>query len=277
MNMRGNISPISNPMPADSQQPAREVAGSAVRIRFSGVRALLRDGLVIFAFPYAGGPARCFDGLARALPASLCLQAAELPGHGIRIGEVPLSAMKPLAVAAAAAIRETGYSEFVLLGHSFGGSLAFATAQALAATSGPLPRAVVLCGSNPPSRKIAPGTERGMATLAGPWGLPEDPRLRDMYEHTFRPVIEADFTALDGFRAENAEPPAMLDIELIIASAGNDTVAPREDAALWQHHSSKPLRRLDFDGDHFFVQHAPETLAARLAEILAPAGASDLG
>jgi surfactin synthase thioesterase subunit len=251
--------------------PLSKGASSGTRhgVRFTPGRAALKDSVTLFAFPHAGGPARAFDGLARCLPPKICLRAAELPGHGSRIGEPLVRDMAALAQTSARAIRAAATPRFVLLGHSFGGSLAFATAAELAGQPGRQPEALILCGTNPPDSALLQAAD--LASLAGPGRLPQDPDLRRAFMGTFGPVISADLTALAGFRHSMEARPIQLTLPFHICTARNDTLAPAERAPRWQAHTTQPANTIVVDGDHFFVQSSPQPLAEQIVRILASA------
>lgn len=105
----------------------------------------------LFCLPYAGGSAAVFHRWTPALPPAVRLHAIELPGHGVRHAEQPISVMFRLVhwIVEEIARRHDG-GPYAIFGHSLGALTAFDVARVARRRLGE-PRHLFVSGHNAPS------------------------------------------------------------------------------------------------------------------------------
>jgi medium-chain acyl-[acyl-carrier-protein] hydrolase len=99
----------------------------------------------LFCVPYVGGSAMKFRTWPQDLPDSVEVCAVELPGHGRRIKETPISHLGSLVEALANAIMPFLDRPYALFGHSLGSLVSYELACELRNRLAPMP--VLLCVS----------------------------------------------------------------------------------------------------------------------------------
>jgi surfactin synthase thioesterase subunit len=224
----------------------------------------------IFAFPHAGGGASAFTRLRAALAAhdvELCpLQPA---GRENRWGDAPSESVEAMALEFADAIGGLPSLPFALLGHSFGGLVAYATASVLQAR-GHVASHFIASGS------AAPQTEREAIDhldkaafrqkMLGLGGIPDlilqDEDLYAMFEAGIRHDMRL------GSAAAARSSGFVLSCPVTVYCGSEDRAASPASAGAWQKVASRPIGLRVFEGGHFFLYADPERTAAGLMEDL---------
>lgn len=105
----------------------------------------------LFCLPYAGGSAAAFHRWAPALPPSVRMHAIELPGHGVRHAEQPITVMFRLVHwIAEEMVRRYDGGSYAIFGHSLGALMAFDVARVVRRRLGE-PTHLFVSGHNGPS------------------------------------------------------------------------------------------------------------------------------
>jgi medium-chain acyl-[acyl-carrier-protein] hydrolase len=226
----------------------------------------------LFCFPFAGGSAAAFLPWQGSLGPRVQLRVALLPGRGNRLFETPLRDLDELVAQLARSVADLADRPFAVFGHSLGALVAFEVTRALRRQGSPGPSSLWVAGAEAPQTRLV---RRRLHELADdelvealreyngtPPELLED---RDMMR-LLMPGLRADF-ALDECYAYRPEPP--LDLPIHVLLGDHDPHVDPERAAGWALESTRPLRRHDYDGDHFFVHGHRDPIAALLQAGLA--------
>ena len=168
--------------------------------------------LRLFCFPYAGAGASAFRGWAEAMPPTVLLSPARLPGRESRLPETPLRRMDSLVAAVGEAILPHLDRPFAFFGHSMGAAVAFELTRRLRREKRPLPAALFVSGARaprfrlghvPPPGAFRRGVAQGTRALEG---LSEHVRQSPELLRVVLPALQAD-TALYRAYAYEVEPP----------------------------------------------------------------------
>ncbi|WP_036261122.1 thioesterase II family protein [Methylocapsa aurea] len=224
-----------------------------------------RGGFAVYCFPWAGGGASGFRGLAEAaLNAGVTLHPIEYPGHESRFGEAPAPSLELLAEAIVEDLAPTwAGTNFAFLGHSFGAKVAFRAAQLLEGKGLPGPKTVLLSAAFPPGSwpaeplsilADAPLLQR-LASLGGLARVgAEDELLRLML-----PTIRSDLALAEAWTPSDRRP---LRANVVGLAGAADAFAPPAAVRCWEKFAAGGFALRVFEGGHFFLDaNGPEILA----------------
>lgn len=235
-------------------------------------------GLTLLVLPHAGGASHAYQPLARLVRGVSEVRCLDLPGHGRRAKERPLTSMEELAADLAGELI-TLAGPWAALGHSLGAQLAYALA-CLARREGLAPPAhLFLSGSPPPGPgprrpNIAHLPSSGFLDAVAGYGLmPAEAADDDLFRSYFEPLLRADFMAVEGYDPD--EPPLNTPATVIY---GRDDLQPAE-AAAWGRLLRPEPACLGLPGGHFYLLERPAAVAELVGAALsaAPARRSGLG
>lgn len=227
--------------------------------------------LTLYCLPYAGSSARIYEPWRTLLPASVTLQPLELPGRGARWSERPVSALGPLLEDLAGRMSEARHTPYAVLGHSFGGVLAFELVRHLRTLGFVPPRRLLVSGCPAPHLATPAETTHDLSDeeftrrLRQLRGTPEELLQNDELMELYIPIIRADYTILDHYAPPAAEP---LDCPVTAFYGRDDEDVPRALCEPWQDYSAPSFALEEIDGDHFFLRDAEEELLQALARHL---------
>ncbi len=216
----------------------------------------------LFAFPHAGGGASSFAKLRNALvPSHIELCALQAPGRENRLRDPAHANVEAMADEFFEAIQSLPPLPHALLGHSFGGLVAYLTAQRLEAR-GLAPERLIASGSVSPVRRThkvldvdADDFRQRVEALGG---IPETIVHHSELLGMFLDVIKADIRLSDAYVQQNAQ---RLKCPITVYVGADDRSAPPEGAVHWQAVTEQPLRVRTFAGGHFFL-HADANITA---------------
>jgi surfactin synthase thioesterase subunit len=222
--------------------------------------------LRLFCLPFAGGSALAYRSWTNAVPDWLEVCPVELPGHGTRFREAPLTAMEALVDDLLVEVAPLADRPVALFGHSMGARVARELAERLGA------RVVQLFASASPAAHLP--LRHRLAPLAEPALIEELRRLGGTPAALFDepealalllPIVRADFALLEGYVGRN-DPRLQCPIT---AFAGNaDPAVQLADVHAWQQHTSAAFRMVTVDEGHFFLEERrEEVLAVVVAEL----------
>lgn len=227
--------------------------------------------LRLVCLPYSGGRASVFKGLATELPGDVELCAIEFPGHGRRLGEAPMTRLRPLVEQLTDVIAERIRQPFVLLGYSVGALFGFETAREFTRRGWPGPKALFVAAARAPHlRSTRPPLHElsraqlieGLHRLAGHHNeLLDNEELVDV----MLPVLRADL-GLDETYAR--EPGSPLDCPIVAFGGSEDWTVSRPSLEAWREHTTGDFSTTTLPGGHFFLDSSQGLFAEALtAEI----------
>jgi surfactin synthase thioesterase subunit len=229
----------------------------------------------LFCLPYAGGSASAYRGWPALAPARLEVCPLELPGRGGRIGEPPLTRLRPLADALAGALAPYAHQPYAVFGHSMGGLLAFEVTRTLRRRGLPLPLHLFVSAAAAPDVPRtrppvhwAPDADvlQELRVLGGtPKELLDDEELMEL----MLPTVRADFSILETYEYRPERP---LPVPLTVFGGTDDPLVPVRDLDGWRDQSSAGARLCLVSGGHFYLHPA----AAELMTVMAGAAAVQL-
>jgi pyochelin biosynthesis protein PchC len=221
-----------------------------------------REAPSLLCFPHAGGSARSFAALARALPRQWSVHAVDPPGRLGTAGE-PLARVEDMAATYLEVLPDELWQS-VLVGHSLGGYVALTLAQRLKGRA----RGLAILATTPPQLKTAAGaalaltdaqlarwvTEAGFDVLGQ---LPEEARQR------VTQALRADLSAHARFRFDGAQK---LEMPVLFCGGELDSLCSAQSFARWRDVLAGKL--CFSQGGHFFVQSHAAELAAELRNFI---------
>ena len=221
--------------------------------------------LRLFCFPYAGGNSFIFRPWLNSLPSDVELGAIELPGHGTRMAEPPLTRMTDLVEAIASDLLPHLDKPFAFFGHSMGAWVSFEVARWLQAhhvypvhlfVSGA--RAPQLPSLRSPLHQL-PEAEF-VAALRRLQGTPEAVLEHAELMELMLPILRADFAVLETYAHA---PQAPLPCSITAFGGLQDVDVSAEMLQAWQTQTSASFSRRMLPGNHFFI-HSDQTLLLQL-------------
>ncbi|MGD1952481.1 MAG: thioesterase II family protein [Leptolyngbyaceae cyanobacterium] len=226
----------------------------------------------LFCFPYAGGGAWIYRNWGQALPESVEVYSVELPGHGQRLTEEPLTQLDALIASLANAMKPYLNKPFACFGHSLGGLIAFELIKYLHRDTQIYPfnfwisatRAPHVSNPNPlihtlPDNDLIDEIRRYNGT---PAKILENPEFMKL----LLPALRADFTILETY-SYREHPPLPCPVTAFWGE--KDTITSESEVVAWRQHTSNKFSTQGFAGDHFFVhtQKVLETLISYFSRL----------
>jgi surfactin synthase thioesterase subunit len=229
------------------------------------------DRPVLF-FPPAGAE----QGIVRPLlphAAGLRLGVLRLPGRGVRRDEAPPQELAPLVDAIAGSVAGLGGSAPILVGHSFGGLLAFAAAAAIEARGRAVARLITLASASPAAwhdeldadRRDHPDADRAdfvarrTARIIARGGIPAEIDGHAEYGALARAGLAVDVgLSWTGFGR------ARLGCPITAIRASDDPLLDAGSVGGWADATTDAYEMVTVPGDHFFYRDRPRNLVARL-------------
>lgn len=235
----------------------------------------VNSGMRLICFPYAGGGASVFRSWGQhSLLSNVEVCAVQLPGREARITEAPVEDVRQLVPQLREALEPYLDRPFAFFGHSIGALVSFELARELRRTGGIEPRHLFVSGCPAPH----------LSHSERMWDLPDDEfleRLRrfngtppDVLNHPelmdmMLPTIRADFALRD--RYDYRDEPS---VSCPITAFGGMADMHVDCAMLraWRQHTQERFQVWLFQGDHFFLRSAQETLLETLFSVLSIQG-----
>ncbi|WP_369215544.1 thioesterase II family protein [Streptomyces flavofungini] len=220
----------------------------------------------LVCFPCAGGGATGFASWRRLLPDRLALYAQVGPGREERGGEAPLDSVDELMTDVLPGVLALP-DPLVLVGHSFGASLAYELTHRLTLAGRPPLRLVVLAAVAPGATTLEPpGDDHEIELLwkrlgANPAGL-----SRPGFREWLFPVLRADFTAQASYRPPDAA--THLTTPVTVLYGDEDPMVTAVEAAKWRALCAGPFEVAPVPGGHFFPQTARAETTGALVRAL---------
>jgi len=193
----------------------------------------------------------------------------ELPGHGTRRRETPLTSVPEMVEAAAKGIAPALDLPFAFFGHSMGTVIAFELARHLDTSRKMTPLGIFASGRQAPH---LPERDPPIHHLPDSEFLAELGRYNGTSETILRnrelmqlllPTLRADFTAIETYTYEPSSSPINWHITVL---GGLEDSVTREELEGWRALTAGKFLVRMFTGDHFFLYGDAQS---QLLEILA--------
>jgi medium-chain acyl-[acyl-carrier-protein] hydrolase len=235
---------------------------------FINFNRLARPEMRLFCFPHAGGSAAFFHGFTGALPQGFELWAANLPGHGSRLGETPLTDLNAAAERLATALVPLiDGVPFVFWGYSMGARLAFEIACLFRSWGIRMPEQLIASACPAPQLRrsgrrwyLLPD-DRLVAELRKYGGLPVELLDEPQVLALFLPGLRADLRMFETAESTQEEPLA---IPIIALGSNHDPLVDVKELEAWQDQTNGRFRLVLLDGDHFFLRALQGTIFAEI-------------
>jgi len=224
----------------------------------------------LFCFPHAGASAAAYHRWADALPESIELHAAELPGRASRLTDRAISEFEPLIDAILPDLLQRADRRFAFFGHSMGALIAFELARRLQREGHATPATVFVSGQNAPH---LPAGER-MSEWPDPQLAAEIARLNGTadgvlqnkaFQSHFLSVIRADLRLVEGYAYR---PDPLLRCALVVFAGTDDPHVSEEGADSWQQHTSAAAIVRKRAGGHFVWWNDDASITGEIARFL---------
>lgn len=227
------------------------------------------EAVTLVCVPYAGGRPGVFGALARGL-SGVDVLAVQLPGHGQRMLEEPLSSVSEIVRGLAPAVSRAVSDGFVLLGHSMGALVALELARVLRDAGGPEPGHLIVSGCRAPSelrdtKPLHQLPEDEMIQALIELGAEPEPFAVAELRELMVPVLRADLTAVETFDASPREP---LRCPITAVSGVADPDAGPELMVGWKRETSGEFRVRTVDGGHFLLEERPQDMVSVVRDVL---------
>ncbi|WP_434599526.1 thioesterase II family protein [Streptomyces sp. A5-4] len=220
----------------------------------------------LVCFPHAGGGATGFAPWRRLLPDRLDLYAQVAPGREERGQEAPLGSVAEFMADVLPDVLALP-DPLVVVGHSFGASLAYELTHRLTAAGRPPARLVVLAAAAPGETTLHPPRDDHEIELlwkrlgANPAGL-----ARPGFREWLFPVLRADFTAHAAYRPPAGGPQITAPVTVMYGD--EDSVLTEEGALTWRRLCAGPVEVVPVPGGHFFPQTSTAATIGALVRAL---------
>ncbi|MER7901581.1 alpha/beta fold hydrolase [Streptomyces sp. NPDC096046] len=228
----------------------------------------------LLCLPPAGGAAHLYRHWAAGLPAGTEVVAVELPGHGTRMSERPVTRMAEVVDGIETALDALHELPLVIFGHSMGAVVGWELARSLRHRRGHPVRGLIAAASPAPTAPPPPRWQAGAGTpdeelialLDQSRSLPAELRSHSEFLRLYLPVLRADLEILARHRARR-EPP--LPCALRVYLGGDDPLVGEAEAWPWADEELDGDRLLRvFPGGHFFLHEHPGPVLDVLARDL---------
>ncbi|MGW6985024.1 thioesterase II family protein [Streptomyces sp. NPDC054932] len=243
----------------------------------------------LLCLPPAGGTAQAYARWAEQLPDGTEVVAVELPGHGSRMGEPPMTRMADVIEGIETALAALPELPLVIFGHSMGAAVGWELARSLrhrygsgasgggtgAGTGGGQPvRGVIAAAAAQPAADrpdrwaggAATPDEELLALLDHSRSLPPELRGHPEFLRLYLPVLRADLEVLARHRARRERP---MPCALRVYTGDGDPLVGPDEAWPWGPEELDGDRLLRvFPGGHFFLHEHPGPVLAALARDL---------
>ncbi len=241
---------------------------------------MLRTGTVrqLVCFHHAGGMAEYFLPWRDGVATDSALYAAQLPGHGARMGETALTCLHQLADQLALACHYLPQRPTFFFGHSMGAALAFEVALRLQ-RQGRSIHGLGVSGRLPPDCNSDSDYYRQsdrqmldkLKSLAS-----DDMASRYVPElmTLLLPVFRADFEAIETYQRRDAQ---RLTCPVFAAVGDHDSEVTPEQMARWGNITDGVFQLRIFAGGHFYLDHQREGLLAFLNREFAAVSVAGIG
>jgi medium-chain acyl-[acyl-carrier-protein] hydrolase len=222
-------------------------------------RRLAEPQLRLVCLPYAGGAATLYRTWRDLMAPAIEVCAVELPGHGVRFREPPISDMARLCDDLAAALEPLFDGvPLAMFGHSMGARIAFELAHRfdrrvahLFASGSPAPGIPRHhgAGDRPPTAQLSDDAFKQRLRELG--GTPSEILANDELMARVLPVVRADFALIEQY---HVDPQLRLSCPITVFAGRDDAGASPTAALAWALRTTAACRIVELDAGHFFLE-----------------------
>ncbi|GGN33519.1 thioesterase II family protein [Streptomyces fuscichromogenes] len=233
--------------------------------------------LRLFCFPHAGAGGSCFVRWQGVLGDVAEIVPVPLPGRGGRAREPRITTPERLLPLLLERLGPLLDRPFMLYGHSLGGHVAHAFAQAVAASGLALPERVVLGAVLPPHRPspllppspAPPSDEELLGRLVAHGMLPPaalEASAGGIWRRSTLPALRDDLRLSEALRTRGTGP---LTAPVLAVAGSRDTVAPAAWVAEWRRYAPTGFALRTVPGGHLFLRErqVPELLRGEIQRL----------
>lgn len=224
----------------------------------------------LFCFHHAGGAASHFSDWQRHLPATIQVNAIQLPGRDHRYGESFYNSVSQIVDKLLTFEDVFREKPFVLFGHSLGAIIAFELTKTMQ-KKGLSPMALIVSGRSAPA----------LAHLQEPihhlpdelfikqlilryGGLRSDVLQSAELMSLLLPRIRADVAMAESWKYEKT---LKINCPLFVFGGDNDVSVSEDDLSGWQLESENKIRIFRFSGDHFFIETDKIAVMSKIRQV----------
>jgi len=237
--------------------------------------------LRLLCFAHAGGGASSYRLWADSLPPDIELCAVQLPGREGRWKEPRFRDLPTLVPELLAGIAPWLDRPYAIFGHSLGALIGYETAVALRDQGKRVPVHLFVSSHRGPHRPNPhPATahltdgafidEIGRRYGGVPQAVLDSPELLAL----MLPCLRDDITIFESYQYRPRSPLAM---PITVMGGRGDQFVTAQELADWESHTTGRFSRLDFAGDHFYLQDARNLVIAHIANALSQSVAASAG
>lgn len=226
----------------------------------------------LICFPYLGGNANVFQGVATKISKKIDIIAANLPGHGTFPGEL-IHDINSLIDLQYDALKKMIKSKTVFFGHSMGAITAYFLAQRIFNSDEypSKPKALILSACSYPSsfhmKNYSNWSDADILHYLSAYeGIPEEVMKEKELLNYLLPIFRADFDILESSSKCDYRP---LDIPVYYLWGENDKTVPIDSVNQWLKYFKSPMNLITIEqGSHMFIHQQEDIVTKKLEEIL---------
>jgi medium-chain acyl-[acyl-carrier-protein] hydrolase len=220
----------------------------------------------LFCIPYAGGSAKIiFNSWQKNVSNQIRIRPLELAGHGMRMNEPFYPNIEAAVSDLFSEIRDSiGQTPYAIYGHSMGSLIAYELIKKIAIAGLPQPKNLFLSGRRPPHNCPKP---RNIHRFSDNLLLEEMKKLggtpkmffevKDLVS-TFLPIFRNDYRMLESYKFTG--PIHTTTADIVFFHSDGDAVVAGTEVNEWQNYTRGHFTRVDFNGDHFFINDNREKI-----------------
>jgi medium-chain acyl-[acyl-carrier-protein] hydrolase len=226
----------------------------------------LRVRMRVFGFPHAGGNASFYHGWRKLMPPDIDFCPVELPGHGPRMDETPLTDLHSLVATLQVILEPLLMVPFAFFGHSAGACIAFESARAIHSGDERSAIHLFVSGYPAPDTVMEHRTKRSqsdqdlIAALIRYGGTPAAIIERTELMAAILPALRADLALVENYCPV---PGTHITCPITVFSGAGDIV---DSASLqaWSTYTSGAFRVQMFEGGHFYLSEATSVVVDQI-------------
>lgn len=216
----------------------------------------------LFYFPYAGASSATYRSWGNKFDESIEFTVLDYPGHGRRNSESFCRSAADISRALLPVIAQSvaDGTPYFFAGHCLGALIGFSLCQMIDLSKElPMPSGLIISGHGAPDKVVIEGLYKMNDTELIEYqkkvgGIPEE-LLEDDYidyvKEIVLPPIRYDSEAYESFKVSDTNP--VLPIPLTVINGLKDWKSPQDEVKRWSSFSSKEVRFVNYDEDHYFI------------------------
>lgn len=230
-------------------------------------------GIRLFCLPFAGGGASAFNAWWQAMPASVDLRVAQLPGREARFKQTLITDFRIMVDRLADAFEKHVDLPYAIFGYSMGALLGFEVVRELRRRGAPAPAQLMVAAksapqqpartpalSHLPRQQFIDGVRRYFEPPQEGWTIAELVEI-------VLPILRADLTMCDTYRYR---PEAPLGCSIVALCGDRDLSVPVDDVSAWREQTTGHFEMSTFQGGHFFINDHLAEVQRKVLSLLEP-------